>query len=569
MDKGNPWIELDVHGSRGHSRSPSSSRRQKSSQFSTKPIDDLAQATLRNEQSFGAITDRLGELRKRRLVLGAGGGGGQALAQDPVPAKAQDPDRQRDKAYAFKARLETQSAILKSSLLRGAPASSVERVASVMGAALGCVAGVCDEYPKVIKKVSGAALTEMKQQYGRATREIQQAGREVERAQAEFHGRDQSQQADELVKESTRRVHLLRDELSASRTFQDLSKAARWTLENFSHEDLTFAAGSVVDHLEALSRAHLPEDIDREVECIVLGFDEWRRELERNAASAPQSVPPRALLSQIDDENRRRELETMAPAKALQLLKHTRLAISRVSANSTEAKKLGVIEQILNIRATGGGLDNEEAVKKTVEIWRLQKGVVHSQLQRLADACKVVMKIQASVSSRTNEVIQRMRDAQRSTTRQIVARTTQNTAVIEERWIVFMARAYAKNHADIVTKGTELAEAVVSSLEVFISKRVQQESEDASEDGMDDLVEQEQGQGQEEEGEEQEEEEEFPGRTPILEKVYGLIIDTFQAWCEYAEAVLDKCMEGTHRARAAVIQARSPHEKEFEHVSQM
>jgi len=151
-----------------------------------------------------------------------------------------------------------------------------------------------------------------------------------------------------------------------------------------------------------------------------------------------------------------------------------------------------------------------------------------------------------------------------------VARTTQNTTTVEQRWIEFMTRAYAKNHADIITKGTNLAEAVVSSLEIFISKRVQDEA-DQEEEG-------EEGQGEdaleldEEELHEADEagrSEEFSGRAPLLEKVYGLIIDAFQAWCEYAEAVLDKCKEGTYRAKAAVLQARSPYEKEFERVSQL
>lgn len=540
------WIELKLDDSPAP---VTSSLRPK---YTTEALDDVEGVRKRNEEAVRLVTGKIEKLREHsaRVLQGECVAGSQSSGS--LVAKA------------FRARLETQSKVMKSSGLRGAPAACVDRVVSSLSQGIEVLESVASEFPLIVRKASGATMTELKTSHAKTSEQIHQAGVEVEKYTESYTSRTDTRHGQELISVSLEKIATVREDLVSSRVFRDLCDAARYTMDNFSHEDLLFAAGAILSHVETLKRCPAePEIVEKEVQCIELAFEEWRRELERQDSghrvpSQPSSsVPPKSLMNQIEDESRRRELETMPAPKAIQLLRHTRSAMSRVDPDSSEHKKLTIIAKILSFRAGGEQISGEQVdTSGLIETWRLQKSLVLNLLHRLKSAAQIVTKIQSSIRGDLDSTLQRIKDVHMKTVNTLKQQAATHDKGVMDRYVFTLNKAFSSSVVKIMSRATSLSEAVVAALEMFISTGLLMQTSD-------------EGLGQEFKStaewmeaksdlaplSEIVEETDFAPAPALLRKVYALTIDAFEAWVDYAMALLTTNANGMHRAMDAVRKA--------------
>jgi hypothetical protein len=558
------WIELDLSDHIPESRSGGAPRQK----FSSKSLLDVDETKKRNDEAVRMVTDKLESLRlhaKRVLADGTAAGGTPSVNPSGVNPSGVNPSGVNPSGVnpsgvnpsgvnAYRARLETQSKLMKSSGLRGAPAACVDRVVSNMSTATAELESFMREFPPAVRKISGATMTELRSAYASAAKEIEQAGLEVEKYTSSYTSRSETKHGDELVEVSLQKVLRLRDDLLASRVFHDLYDAAKYTMDNMTEEDLLFAAGAIMSHMDSLKQgATVPETIEKDAQCIEMAFEEWRREMDRvdhTSVPARGSTPSRALLNQIEDESRRRELETMPSSKAMQLLRHTRTAIARVSKASPEYKKLDVIAQILAVRAGEAGTPRPRP--EMIETWRLQKSLVLNHLQRLKAAAQIVMNIRKTIRGEFDTTLQRIKAVHSKTLSALTQEIDTKTNKLMAGYVEFMTRQFVKQSDVVMVRGGALAEAVVSALEMFISAGLFVEDSDRHEE----MVQTADYMKTRNVTEYVDVEEESPVLThstsQLLQKVYAITIDSFDAWVTFATDVLTTNANGMFRAKETV-----------------
>jgi hypothetical protein len=577
------WIELDLSD---HTPAPLTSRSRP--RFTTEALDDVEDIHKRNEEAVRLVTHKIELLREHaRKVVETPADSSGTLSGTPTGTPSSGSDIPR----AFRARLETQSRLMKSSGLRGSPAACVDRVVSGMDQAIEVLEALCKEFPLIVRKASGAAMTELKTSQASVAEQAQQAGIEVEKYTHSYRSRSDTQHGHELIAVSLEKVATVRDDMLKSRVFRELCEAAQYTMESLpsAQEDLLFAAGAILSHVENLKRGAVdPEMIEKEVQCIEMAFEEWRRELDRAAAGGgsgggsgggrgsdpripPSAIPPRSLMNQIEDESRRRELETMPASKAMQLLRHTRVAMSKVDPESGDYKKLHVIARILSIRAGEGSRDvggmlnipTSETLPSLVETWRLQRGLILNHLHRLKSASQIVTKIQTSIRGDLDSTLQRIKDAHSKTLQSLQQQAATHDRAVMDRYVSVLHKTFSTSVARIMARASSLAESVVAALEMFISTGLlMQSSDEGLGQEFQDTAEyvrarQELGSGKDSDseydsGELGDSHSHTPPTSQLLRKVYALTIDAFEAWVQHAMGVLSSNANGMHRARAAV-----------------
>lgn len=285
-------------------------------------------------------------------------------------------------------------------------------------------------------------------------------------------------------------------------------------------------------------------------------------------------------MNQIEDESRRRELETMPAPKAMQLLRHTRVAMSKVDAESGDYKKLDVIARILSIRAGAGSRDAggmsgvpaavdlaPSKLPSLVETWRLQRGLILNHLHRLKSASQIVTKIQTSIRGDLDSTLQRIKDAHSKTLQSLQQQVATHDRAVMDRYETVLHKTFSTSVGRIMARASSLAESVVAALEMFISTGLLMQSSDEGlgQEFQDtaEYVRTRQELGADSEYDSQDlvdSHSHTPPTSQLLRKVYALTIDAFEAWVQHAMGVLSSNASGMHRARAAVqkqIQSRA------------
>jgi hypothetical protein len=576
----------------------------------------MTEISQRSDGSIRGITSGLERIRTRgsqlqthvaqQLVVrskdeGIGGGGGGGNGGSGGLCEAGDLARAREKAMAFRTRLQTQARIMKNSLLRGAPAAAVDSMVSRLSESLAQCESMNTKFPLFVRQMSAKQLTSINQAYNQGIRVLSEAGSQVEAHTAEYGRNAKQQQAASLIEESRRRMVGLRDHVVSLPIFRELAEDMELLANEEDdgeggEDDMKFAASSLSLHMADLRRTHDAQTLEREVECVRMAFLSFlsaspsSASTSRSSSSSSTSASkiPKALLSQIDGEARRKELATMDPTKALHLLRHTRSALDNMDPSSDEHKKLSVIEKILSIRAHVRTLPAAAAAYSKAgpnpnERWRLRKSVVLGELARLTNAAQLLVRIEAKAREEKDGVLAKMNAALVQAKRNTSEQVSSQVASFVHHWNSQVSRTFTHFLTAILSSGSAFAESTISALEVFVSTgflmgkddevgadRKVYEKSTAFDEGIgdDDEGPGEEGMGGKRaagggDGDLGDDDPAAEGNQGLMKKIYALCLETYDAWLQYVLCVLESNADGTGRAAGAMEKSFGPLEAQF------
>ena len=587
----------------------------------------MTEISQRSDGSIRGITSGLERIRTRgsqlqthvsqQLVVRTkdedrrGGGSSGSSSSNGGLCEAGDLARAREKAMAFRTRLQTQARIMKNSLLRGAPAAAVDSMVSRLSESLAQCESMNTKFPLFVRQMSAKQLTSINQAYKQGIRVLSEAGSQVEAHTAEYGRNAKQQQAASLIEESRRRMVGLRDHVVSLPIFRELAEDMELLANEEDdgeggeggEDDMKFAASSLSLHMADLRRTHDAQTLEREVECVRMAFLSFLSAPPSSASTSRTSTSsstaaskiPKALLSQIDGEARRKELATMDPTKALHLLRHTRSALDNMDPSSDEHKKLSVIEKILSIRAHVRTLPAAAAAYSKAgpnpnERWRLRKSVVLGELARLTNAAQLLVRIEAKAREEKDGVLAKMNAALVQAKRNTSEQVSSQVASFVHHWNSQVSRTFTHFLTAILSSGSAFAESTISALEVFVSTgflmgkddevgadRKVYEKSTAFDEGIGDDDE---GPGDDDEGIGEEgmggkraagggdgdlgdDDPAAEGNQGLMKKIYALCLETYDAWLQYVLCVLESNADGTGRAAGAMEKSFGPLEAQF------
>lgn len=594
--------------------------------FSSKLMDKMVGLTDRSESSVRGITSGLEQIRTRATQLQAHVAG---HFEDGAPDGSKRPkgrEETKDRAFAFRTRLQTQGRVMKSSFLRGAPAAAVDLVIARLSEALARCEDMSANFPIFVRQISAKQLTSVRQALVSGSRTLQEAGAQVEAHAAEFDRREHRQSVNATIEDSRRRMISLRDHVVSLAVFKELLvEMHEWGGGELSEEggdpsqradgyddeqpeDLSFAAASVSSHLRDLHQAHDPTTIAREVECVRMAFvaflDTSRSapagrggsfssaSASAAASSSAQGQVPKSLLNRIE-ASKRNELATMDPSKALHLLRHTRSALASMDPASEEHKKLGVIEKILSIRAKvspvvqqGSGPDDARHV---YERWRLRKPIVLGELTKLSSAAQLVGRIETKAKEEKAELMAKMNAAFQRTKKATAEQVHAQVGSLKKHWTTQVSKSFTHFLTQIIVSGSALADATIAALETFVSSGFLMKEDPApakqsftaghsalgpssssSASSSSAFVE---GIGAEDDDDEAQGgrgdrgDASTQGALSLMKKVFELCLETYDAWRDFVITTLESNAEGTDRAVMAMQSGFGPSGDQFARLS--
>jgi hypothetical protein len=561
--------------------------------FSSTALREIAEVAERSEGGHRVVMEALDALRQ----VGAAGqhevagvrvsllrddstetaGGGGAGAADPASAAS--------RARAFVTRLEVLTEVRHA--LGVSSAAAVRRAAALLRSSSELVAQEQGRYPQLVSAASGRVLNETKQVLQRGAEEVREASQHTEQAvAARLAARDAEVRA--VGAEATGAVLRLRDRLMRSDAMRRLAESAAAGRSGapraFGEPDHVAA---LPGHLAALSSAASVEVVRREAECALLAFDHavtgGRLGASSHGGSSPGQVP-QELLDQITNAERRREFATMPEARAAALLQQTRETLRNAQHLPDTARRLRVVEQILEIRSSGGGGGGDGGVQ--LSAWGSEQPhtiEVRRGLSRLAETASLAARIVREKESESARRVEEMRAALHKVAGEMAARTSAAAEGHLGRWKQDLEAAYARSQAAVLGRAQDLADVVVGALELCVADAGPAAEEDEDAAGPGDLpAEPEFGSvsawrshrtmrtdlfAPEAEAEAEAEAQAAGSAAPPvrpqkdgfsahpsheLRRAHALVLDGFLAWVAYARAVLTSNAKGTQRAAAAI-----------------
>lgn len=344
--------------------------------------------------------------------------------------------------------------------------SALEKWAALAEAMILTTRNAKTAYPASVREASQRAINRVRQQLRAGTMYVSQASSSV---QAEITGL--TEDADRAA--TPKLAGLIRTMLSTRDRSMEVLRRLSGELRAVS----TYS--ELVGHIAALEVATDPTEIDREAECVLLGFGDLvgARLTAVDSSSTDRTsltVPPE-LLERISNPARRQELITMSAARAADLLVHTRRAmdIARATGDEDRVGRLGVVISILEIRAGGasGGVTTTHQQTATADRltqrWKLQRATVVRAVEAVRMAASAVVAAYSEITSAVSLSTRKMKEA---LARAVGGKVDECTSAIEQRtetWRLETMKALLLHTNSVLEGATRFSKATQDALEVI------------------------------------------------------------------------------------------------------